>query len=176
MLSAFWSPDNCLCLYSHNAAVRISPVLLTPGGALAPLGRLHALGGTLLGAASRVPFEPLALNNEQWINKNTGHVPDTRSEYWWDRYGHKTSKKCLNFIWPSLYLSWALVVGGLVHALLGAGGVVAHGHEGGGSKPLAAWVGHLVLGKEIYDPWKDWRNKGIPWNFVRTFQDRAWSI
>lgn len=44
-----------------------------------------------------------------------------------------------------LTLSWALVVGGLVHALLGAGGVVAHGHKGGGSKPLAAWVGHLVL-------------------------------
>jgi len=88
----------------HNAAVRISPVLLTPGGALAPLCRLHALGGTLLGAASRVPFEPLAL-------------------------------------------SWALVVGGLVHALPGAplGGQVAHGHKGGGSKSLAAGVGHLVL-------------------------------
>ena len=54
-----------LCLYSHYAAVRIPPVLLTPGGALAALGCLHALGGALLGAASWVPFKPLALNNEQ---------------------------------------------------------------------------------------------------------------
>ena len=44
-------------------------------------------------------------------------------------------------------LARALVVGGLVHALLGAGGVVALGHEGGGREPLAARVCLLVLGE-----------------------------
>ena len=43
-------------------------------------------------------------------------------------------------------LAGALVVGGLVHALLGAGGVVALGHEGRGREPLAARVCLLVLG------------------------------
>ena len=51
--------------YSHNAASRVSPVALTTGGALAELGRVHALGGALLGAAGGVPFEPLTLNNRQ---------------------------------------------------------------------------------------------------------------
>lgn len=94
----------CVTRPLHNAASRVSPVALTPRGALAELGRVHAVGGALLGATGGVPFEPLTL-------------------------------------------AGALVVGGLVHALLGAsfGGKVAHGHEGGGSEPLAARVCLLVL-------------------------------
>ena len=53
-------------------------------------------------------------------------------------------------------LAGALVVGGLVHTLLGAGRVVAHGHEGGGREPLAARVGDLVLEKRI----NFWRTRG----------------
>lgn len=88
----------------HNAASRVPPKLLTTGGALTLLGRLHAVGGALLGAAGGVPFEPLAL-------------------------------------------SGTLVVGRLVHALLGAplGWKVAIRHEGGPREPLAARVGDLVL-------------------------------